>query len=127
MTGGRSSRGVSHPPIPQNRGVEDIKQAELDALAGSISVIVDEMTECSVERIFVCGSYARNEAIEEASDLDLRIVTLGVPDEEDAKRCEKELKHGRGTGICPRGVGFIDAHICPVIPDEDTAHTEINA
>ena len=125
MTESSSAALEQEPPIPRDRGIEDIKPGELRALVGSLKTIISSDTGHLPHSIYVCGSYARGEAMRGASDLDIRAVVHGVPDKEIAEECEYELRCGRGKEVCPTGCGYLDVHITPVSPNNGFAHKEI--
>jgi predicted nucleotidyltransferase len=111
--------------IPRDTGVNDIDDGELQRLCSRIRHVVQRDLNTSVQRIYVMGSFARGEAREVASDLDLRVLVSGYTPKPDRRDVERHLKNGAGPAVTPSVAGYIDVHITPARPPEDEPSTEV--
>lgn len=96
-------------------GVSDITDEELE---DTVEAILETMERYSidVEGIYAVGSFARGEAIEVASDLDVRIVAER-PKVYIHDRIQSELWSKSVPSIC----GYLDIQIVPKHPNSTAA------
>lgn len=110
---------------PRKHGVDRIKNGHLIALKRSIETLVQAELSTSVRAVYVVGSFARGEAKELVSDLDLRVVIRSpLPDEETAS-FEHDLENEYGPALCPKACGSLDPHLTILEPGDETPHVEI--
>lgn len=110
---------------PRECGVEDIDRKELRHLVNRIRFIVNSHLSARVSSIYVVGSFARGEAREVASDLDLRIVIQTWKRDDEMRACEHLLKNEYSAEVCPTVCGYLDPHITLLEPGRETPHVEV--
>ncbi len=103
----------------RSKGVEDIDPDELTRMCREIRRIVSHECGATVRSIHVMGSYARGEAMDSASDLDLRLVCDDPPSEDVCARCDRLLRVEYGPQLRPNPCGYLDARISAVPPADD--------
>lgn len=103
----------------RSEGVEDIDSEGLTRMCWEIRRIVARECGTTVRSIHVMGSYARGEAMDSASDLDLRIVCDDSPPEDVCARCEHLLKVEYGPQLRPDPCGYLDPRISTAPPADN--------
>lgn len=110
---------------PRECGVDDIDGLELQTLVSCIRTVVWSQLSTSVSSVYVVGSFARGEAREVVSDLDLRIVIHSPMEEAETQACEQLLKNEYGSKVCPSACGYLDPHLTILEPGVGTPHVKV--
>jgi len=111
------------PPIQRELGVSDLDEVKVNALCNNIAHMMGKELGTQPDAIHVMGSFARGEAMDTASDLDLRIVAYS--DSDGVEAFEQRIKNEWGPKWRPDKCGYIDAKITPLEPPEAEPSVEV--
>lgn len=108
----RPGRTIS---VDDLEGVERVGEKIADAAQMLLHM---ECIEAGVRRVYICGSFARGEAIPMISDLDARVLIDRAIEPFTEERIAEELRTEVGSEIVPDQAGFLDARLSNVVPDD---------